>query len=191
MKNTLTSKGYNRAKTQTVLLAMFFLYCLLFCSCSRNKPGTDNALTGAANKEEQTNITGMLYPCHWSYEVEQSNPGEATLIATAKIDSGWHLYSQHVPDAGPPPTEFAFPDLPDYQLIGNTEEEKAHKEYDPFFEMEILYFKEEAVFRQKIKVLSKQDFTITGTIDYMVCLTQCVPSSEEFSFNVKGNPIGE
>ena len=54
--------------------------------------------------------------------------------------------------------------------------------------MEVLYFEKEAVFKQKIKVLSEIDFTITGTIDYMVCLTQCVLSDEEFSFKVKGNP---
>ena len=57
--------------------------------------------------------------------------------------------------------------------------------------MEVLYFEKEAVFKQKIKVLSKIDFTIIGTIDYMVCLTQCVLSDEEFSFKVKGNPEGK
>jgi thiol:disulfide interchange protein DsbD len=56
--------------------------------------------------------------------------------------------------------------------------------------MEVLYFEKEAVFKQKIEVLSKKDFTIAGTVDYMVCLdqSQCVPADEEFSFKVKGNP---
>jgi hypothetical protein len=54
--------------------------------------------------------------------------------------------------------------------------------------MEVRYFETEAVFTQKIKVLSKTDFTINGSIDYMVCLTQCVNADEEFSFKVKGNP---
>ena len=59
--------------------------------------------------------------------------------------------------------------------------------------MEVLYFEEEAVFKQKIEVLSKMDFTIAGTIDYMVCLdqSQCVPSDVEFSFKVKGNPASD
>ena len=69
-----------------------------------------------------------------------------------------------------------------------TEEGKPSKKYDPYLEMEVLYFENEAVFKQRIKVLSKTDFTIAGTIDYLVCLTQCVNSEEVFSFKVEGNP---
>jgi len=71
------------------------------------------------------------------------------------------------------------------------EEINPHKEYDPFFKIEVRYFETEAVFIQKIKVSYKKKFTINGTIDYQVCLSQCVNLSEDFSFNVKGNLKGE
>jgi hypothetical protein len=147
-----------------------------------------NPFASATNKD--TNIgTKILRPCHWTYKVEQSSPDEATLISTAKLDSGWHLYSQHISDKVA--TKFGYDSLINYKLVGDTEEGKPNKKYDPYLEMEILYFENEAIFKQKIKVLSKEDFAINGTIDYMVCLTQCVDSDEEFSFKVKGKPEGK
>ena len=133
----------------------------------------------------------MLDPCHWSFKVEQNKPDEAILIATAKLDSGWHLYSQYIDEGGPIPTKFTFNASPNYKLAGKTEEGKPHKEYDENFLMDLLYFDKEAVFKQKIKVIGKKDFRITGALDYMVCLEQCIfPPPVELSFKIKGNPAG-
>ncbi len=170
-----------------LLLTVLTLSYLLFSSCSNKKTEAvekkENPF-GVASKAE----TQILQPCHWSFTVEQSANGEAMLISTAKLDSGWHLYSQRIDKKVA--TKFRYDQLQHYKLEGDTEEGEAHKEYDLYLEMEVLYFEKEAVFRQKIKVLSKADFTISGTIDYMVCLTQCISSDEEFSFKVKGNPQG-
>jgi hypothetical protein len=169
-----------------LLLTVLFLSYLAYSSCSEKKTDVNNKEKNPfgidSNKETQ-----ILQPCHWSFTVEQSANGEAILISTAKLDSGWHLYSQHISDKHIA-TEFTYDSLHTYKLIGDTEEGNSSKEYNPYLEMEVLYFENEAVFKQKIKVLSKTDFTITGTIDYLVCLTQCVNSDEEFSFKVKGKP---
>jgi thiol:disulfide interchange protein DsbD len=166
-------------------LTISFLSYLTFSSCSDKKPDASgkkgNPFGITSNTETQ-----ILQPCHWSFTVEQSVNGEAILVSTAKLDSGWHLYSQQISDKRVA-TEFAYDSLSTYKLLGDTEEGKPSKKYDPYLEMKVLYFEKEAVFKQKIKVLSKMDFTITGSIDYMVCLTQCVNSDEEFSFKVKGN----
>jgi hypothetical protein len=134
----------------------------------------------------------MPDPCHWSVNVEQTKSDTVMLIITAKLDSGWHLYSQHIAEGGPIPTKFNFISSPDFKLIGETEEGKPHKEYDPNFDMDLSYFEKESVFRQKIKVLAKKDFEIKGTIDYMVCLEMCIfPPAEEITFNVRGNTGGK
>jgi thiol:disulfide interchange protein DsbD len=171
-----------------LLSTILLLSYLLFSSCSDKKPDANDKEKnpfGITSKPESQ----ILQPCHWTFTVEQSVNGEVMLISKAKLDSGWHLYSQHISDKGPR-TEFAYDSSYTYKLLGNTEEGQPHKEYNPYFEMEVLYFEKEAEFKQKTKVLSKTDFTITGSIDYMVCLdqSQCVHSDEEFSFNVKGNP---
>jgi hypothetical protein len=185
MKKMLKTKDVNGAKKQ-IVLAMLFLSCLLFYNCTRSKSEMNDKEKNPFGINSDTG-TQLLQPCHWSFTVEQSVNGEAILVSTAKLDSGWHLYSQHISDKGPR-TEFAYDRLPTYNLLGETEEGKTSKKYDPYLEMEVLCFEKEAVFKQKIKVLNKIDFTITGTIDYMVCLTQCVHSEQEFSFKVKGNP---
>lgn len=170
------------------LLTVLFLSYLTFSSCSNKKPDANNKEDNPFGITSNTG-TQILQPCHWSFSVEQSDNGEAILVSTAKLDSGWHLYSQHISDKGPR-TEFAYDSLDTYKFLGDTQEGKPSKEYNPYLEMEVLYFEKEAVFKQKIEVLNKMDFAIAGAIDYMVCLdqSQCVHSDEEFSFKVKGNP---
>lgn len=175
-------------KNQLLLTGLCLSY-LTFSACSDRKPDANDE---GKNPFGITSATGsqILQPCQWSFTVEQSGNDEAVLVSTAKLDSGWHLYSQHISEKGPQ-TEFVYDSLSTYKLLGDTEEGIPGKEYNPYMEMEVLYFEKEAVFRQKIEVLSEVDFAITGTIDYMVCLTQsqCVHSEEEFSFMLKGNPL--
>jgi hypothetical protein len=174
-----------RVKNQLMLTVLFLSY-LMFFSCSDKKPDASDSKKnpfGITSKAESQ----ILQPCHWSFTVEQNVSGEAILISTAKLDSGWHLYSQHISDKRVA-AKFTYDSLHTYKLIGDTEEGETIKKYDPYLEMEVLYFEREAVFRQKIKILSKVDFTIVGTIEYTACFTQCVFADEEFSFSVKGNP---
>ena len=184
MENTNTMKTKKH-----LLLTVLFLSYLVFSSCSDKKPDANDKEKNPFGITSDTG-TQILQPCHWSFTVEQSDNGEAILVSTVKLDSGWHLYSQHISDKGPQ-TKFAYDSLSTYKLLGDTEEGEPHEKYDPYLEMEVLVFEKKAIFKQKIKVLNETDFTITGTIDYMVCLTQCVNSNEEFSFKVKGNPEGK
>jgi thiol:disulfide interchange protein DsbD len=137
----------------------------------------------------------ILKPVTWSFKVEQTKPDEATLLLTAKIDPKWHLYSQDVPPPpdGPVGTSFNFTRSQDFNLIGKVTESKSIAERDPMFDNNILkYFEHKALFKQKIKVIGKQDFKIKGSLEFMCCDdTKCIPPDEvEFSFDIKGNPGG-
>ncbi|MDP4280552.1 MAG: cytochrome c biogenesis protein CcdA [Bacteroidota bacterium] len=134
----------------------------------------------------------VLEPVKWSYSVEQRQPGEATLLLTAKIDKGWHIYSQFIKEGGPVPTSFHFTKSTDYELVGKVIEPKPIEENDPNFKMLLKFFGDKATFRQKIKVLGKKDFVVKGSLEFMCCNdSKCLPPSEEdISFNVKGNPAG-
>jgi thiol:disulfide interchange protein len=137
----------------------------------------------------------VLTPVTWSFKVEQTKPDEATLLLVATMDHGWHIYSQDVPPPpdGPIGTSFNFTRSKDYQLLGKVTESNAIAERDPMFENQILkYFENKAVFKQKIKILSKEDFKIKGSLEFMCCDdTKCIPPDEvEFSFDIKGNPAG-
>jgi thiol:disulfide interchange protein DsbD len=130
----------------------------------------------------------ILQPVKWSHSVEYGNAGEATLLLKAKIDKGWHLYSQDIAEGGPIKTTFTFTPSAAYQTTGKVLEGKAIEYYDKNFEMQLKYFGEEAVFRQKIKINSAKPFTIAANVEFMVCDDEkCLPPDIfEFSINVKG-----
>jgi thiol:disulfide interchange protein DsbD len=134
-----------------------------------------------------------MNPVKWTYTVVQTNPSTAELVFTAKIDKGWHLYSQYMDEGGPIVTSFVFTAGKTYKLDGKTIEPKPKAEYDEMFKMTVKYFANQAVFKQKIKVLSNKDFSIKGSFEYMVCNDgSCIPFSDNtFEFKVKGNPGGE
>lgn len=133
----------------------------------------------------------VKYPVKWTYSVKQTGGDVAELIFKAKIDKGWHLYSQIIPEGGPLPTEFHFNKSKNFSLNGKVSEPKGKTEYDKTFEMNIKFFDGGAVFVQKIKINSEKDFNITGTLDYMVCNDgSCIPFSDnDFSFPVEGAAV--
>ena len=132
-------------------------------------------------------------PVKWSYSVNQINSNTAELIFTAKIDKGWHLYSQYMEEGGPIVTSFVFNKTKAYKLDGKTTEPKPNAEYDEMFKMTVKYFNNQAIFKQKIKILSNKDFTVKGNFEYMVCNDgSCIPFQDNpFEFKVKGNPNSE
>lgn len=125
-------------------------------------------------------------PVKWNTSVEKISETEYNLIIIASIDKNWHLYSQNVPADGPIPTAFSFNQTSDFELLGKTSEEEGHTVNDPVFEMKIKYFEDKATFKQRIKVLSNNAFTIQGSVEFMVCDdANCLPPTDvDFSFSI-------
>ncbi len=121
-------------------------------------------------------LSQVLDPVKWSFKADRTSQDEATLSLIAKVDKGWHLYSQHLPAGGPLPTVFTFNESNNYSLIGEASEPKGVEEYDPNFEMNLKFFDGTVVFKQKIKILTKTAFTITGELEFMCCDDKrCLP----------------
>ncbi len=128
-------------------------------------------------------------PVAWETSVEKINDSEFELVISASIEEGWHLYSQNVPEGGPIPTSIKITeDATNFQLIGKTSEGKGHEEFDNVFGMNIKYFESQAVFKQKIRLLSSDKIKIAGIIEFMVCDdTNCLPPTEiDLSFELQG-----
>ncbi|MDO6761621.1 protein-disulfide reductase DsbD family protein [Tamlana sp. 2_MG-2023] len=126
-------------------------------------------------------------PVKWNTAVKKISDTEALLIATAKIEAGWHLYSQSVPENGPIPTSFTFEGNSNYLKKGNTKEGDGHKVNDPVFEMVIKFFDKEAQFKQRVKLKNKETFNIKAVVEFMVCNdTQCLaPTEIDLVFKIK------
>lgn len=131
----------------------------------------------------------ILQPVKWKTSVEYGEPGTATLVMTANIDKGWHLYSQFIADGGPIKTTFTFEPSSGYETVGVVTESKAVEYYDKNFEMQLKYFSGQAVFKQKVKLKNNAAQKITGMVEFMVCDDEkCLPPDQvDLTFNIKGD----
>ena len=121
----------------------------------------------------------FLDPVAWDVKVEQESDDLYNIFITAKLDAGWHLYSQEEADVelGPIPTEFAYNNTPEtFELVGKTQEPEVKPFWDPVFEAEIVFFEKKAMFIQKIKVINPDDLKIIVEVYYSVCDDEkCLP----------------
>ncbi|OFX68530.1 MAG: disulfide bond formation protein DsbD [Bacteroidetes bacterium GWE2_29_8] len=135
-----------------------------------------------------SSFSQVFNPIKWSYSYKNINDSVVELNFIAKIDKNWHLYSQFIPENGPVPTSFSIEKTDNFKLIGAVEEPKPKKELDENFSMVLKYFVNEAIFTQKILVLSNKPFTIKGSLEFMCCDNQrCLPPKDEsFEFKING-----
>ena len=130
----------------------------------------------------------QLDPVKWTYSVKETSATEAELVFTAKLDAGWHLYSQYTDPNGPLAIVFEFTPSADYQLVGKVREPKPHEEMDDIFGCVVKSFSGTVVFRQKVKRLSEKEFAVKGIVSYQLCNDgSCIaPEDHDFSFKVPG-----
>ncbi len=140
-----------------------------------------------------THISAQVFePVKWTYKSKSLGNSEFELQFIASIEAHWHLYSQNVatdgPNGNPIPTGFFFTESETYTLVGKTSEPKGITIQDPIFQMELKFFENKAVFKQKVKITG-ESATINGELEFMSCDdSKCLPPELlEFSFEVK-NP---
>lgn len=123
-------------------------------------------------------------PVKWSYAAKKTSPTEAVVFFKATIDKGWHIYSQHINDGGPTKTVFTFAPSQQYSLVGKTEESKPIQKFEKMFSMNVGYFENEALFKQKVKLKSSKQTVVKGSLQFGACDDhECIPP-EDVEFNV-------
>lgn len=125
-------------------------------------------------------------PVKWTFDSKPLGNAEFEISFSAKIEPGWHLYGTDIPEDGPIPTSFLFEESSDYELIGNLKTPEGITKEDPVFMMTLTYFDLEAVFTQKVKVISKTA-EVKGELEFMTCDDEkCLPPELlDFSFDLK------
>lgn len=131
----------------------------------------------------------VLEPVKWDVSTRNLGENEVELIFKAKIDKLWHLYSQDIV-MSPPATTFSFKDIKGYELLGKVAESESIEKYDANFEMKVKYFSNEAIFKQKIKLLTDSPVNVHGYVNFMCCDDKrCIPPNDfdfEFVLNSSG-----
>ncbi len=127
----------------------------------------------------------------WKYTTKKINDSISELHFTAKMDKGFHLYSQYTEASLP--TKFTFEPSTSYKLIDKTKEPKPHTYFDSLFmAIQKEFTTSQVEFIQQVKVLDKNNFAVKGKIDGQVCNDQgCIDFKPpfKFSFDVEGNKL--
>lgn len=126
----------------------------------------------------------ILEPVKWTMSKKSLSNNTYELIFEAAIENNWHLYSQDIA-MQPPATLFTFEENDDIELIGDVVEISEVLEiFDTNFGMKVKYFENEAVFVQKVKILTKNEVLLEGYFEFMSCDDQqCTPPTiEDFEF---------
>ena len=96
-------------------------------------------------------------PALWSHQVTKLSDSEYELVFKGIILDGWHVYSQYTAEGGSLPSEFTFEKAgEEYKLVGKTTESETITEYSDIFEVDETFFKKEAIFTQRIKLLNPE-----------------------------------
>ncbi|NJM79356.1 MAG: hypothetical protein HC854_06590 [Flavobacterium sp.] len=122
----------------------------------------------------------------WKTKVVQKSNTDFELIMDAKIEFGWHLYSQNTPDGGSQPLTFTFKNSgKDYQLVGKTKEGAYKKEYSDIFEVDEYYFVGSAQFKQIIKVTNPNVKEIKVYLEGQTCIDgKCIQEEDNLTFKL-------
>jgi thiol:disulfide interchange protein DsbD len=135
-------------------------------------------------------VAEIIEPIAWSFSANSLGNNEYEITLNAAIEDGWHTYSTTLPmsDEGPLGSWITFEESYNYELIDGIIEENAHSYFDETWEMDIVDFTGEAIFKQKVKVLATNEFTLKGNINFMVCKDGACLPPEDAPFEITITP---
>lgn len=122
-------------------------------------------------------IAQVQNPVQWTFSSVKKGVNSYEIHCVARIEKGWHLYSQTTPKGGPIPTHISFGKNPLISETGTVKEigkMETHKE--PLFGVEVRQFSDLIDFVQTVTLKSPVKTNVNGTVEYMLCDNkQCLP----------------
>lgn len=112
---------------------------------------------------------------NWSFRIEGADTETPSLVITADIESGYHLYAPENPEGGAMPLEFRI-DTKGCTPVGKPKANKKYtKEYNQIFLQDEYFYTGQVSFTQKLKP-SADKINVTAEVNGQVCReNQCVP----------------
>lgn len=134
----------------------------------------------------------IFKPVTWRFRIDTADGGaKGTVVMSAKIEGGWHVYSMDVdPNVGPAPLEVVFTKTEGVKLNGKPKaNKKAIVNYDPNFEADLAWWENNVTISQAFTPTAEK-YVIEGYLRYGACNdSQCTPpQKEEFKLTGTGKP---
>lgn len=115
-------------------------------------------------------------PVSWSFATKETATGQTVVTLQATCEEGWHLYALTLPrDDGPFPTVIALTPSASFKAGAPVEPAPIEVE-DPNFQMLVRYHGHTTEFTVPVERLSKEEFNVEGSVEYMCCNDKmCLP----------------
>ena len=125
-------------------------------------------------------------PIKWETSLTKQANDKVSLLFSASIDEGWHIYGMDVADGGPTKTAITFTTLQNAEVVGAlTADLEADHHFDKIFEMEVSYYQHPTVFSQVVQV-ENDAYVMEGYLVYGACDDEsCLPPTKVY-FSYKG-----
>ena len=139
----------------------------------------------------------IVNPVSWTFDQKKISETEYELHFNAKIEKGWHLYSDKLSEGGPIATSVVFKNTDFIEIVKKyTPNSKPTQVFDPTFNMDLEYFSNEVRFDVLVKIDPEKVKEISGHIVYMSCNDEsCTPPTEtDFTFvfdSVNFDPVSK
>ncbi|WP_390884541.1 cytochrome c biogenesis protein CcdA [Hoylesella marshii] len=133
----------------------------------------------------------MQDPVHFSVQQKQTSPSEVSLIFSATIDEGWHVYSTNMPGGGPISATISHEKMEGAELVGKLQP-VGHEitNFDKAFNKKLRYFEKTVKFIQRYKITAKA-YRLKGYLEYGACNDEmCLPPTQ-VDFDLKGKGPAE
>ena len=125
-------------------------------------------------------------PVKWDISSQKLAENEYQIVFKAKIDAGWHIFSQYLPKGNYSlPTSFIFDNIVDAELVDTVREmSKVVVEKDEYAGVMVRYYCNEAVFIQSVKSKGSAP-VISGRVECQACSDeQCVMNEQDFRLSL-------
>ena len=142
--------------------------------------GGDDGAFGMDDAEDDAPM-GLYDPVQWDIALHATADNAATLVATAVIEEGWHVYSHdNDPLDGPIPTAFTI--ATEGVEAGDLRECTPEVHYDPNFDKDVKSFEGTVRWALEVSWTGDRPEKIDGLLTYMTCDdTKCIfPPDVEF-----------
>lgn len=112
---------------------------------------------------------------NWSFRIQGADTETPSLVITADIAPGYHLYAPENPEGGAMPLEFRF-ETKGCSTVGKPKADRKYtKEYNSIFLQDEYFYTGQVSFIQKLKPVA-ENISVTTEINGQVCRDeQCVP----------------
>ena len=138
-----------------------------------------------------TAVAQVVDPVHWSMEIHPDDNTSGSVVWTATIDPGYHIYGTKAIPGGPKATKITIHGSEGFTTDGDIHPSKAATvAVDKTFELELSTWSGTVTFTQRYKLAPGTTYaTVSSTVEYMACTdTSCLPPSKaDFSASIGDN----